>query len=131
MLANFQAEKGGYHVVPNAEVRSKLPPGLRDDPTSPYYDHVKLASEVGFPDTLVNTDKNNFSPRVGFAYRLDPAGKTVWSLSASLRSRPVMRSGSLRAASASWRRTCTSRPSSVTSRCWAWRTAVTSDSSAR
>ncbi len=29
------------------------------------------ASEAGLPDTLLNVDKNNFSPRVGFAWRLD------------------------------------------------------------
>ena len=31
----------------------------------------------GLPDTLINTDKNNFSPRVGFAWRLDESNKTV------------------------------------------------------
>ncbi len=76
MLANFQAEGGGYHIVANRDVWAKLPPGLRD-PSSPWYSHVKLASELGLPDTLVKADKNNFSPRVGFAYRLDEQGKTV------------------------------------------------------
>ena len=36
-----------------------------------------IASEAGLPDTLVNADKNNFSPRVGFAWRLDESNKTV------------------------------------------------------
>ncbi|HEY6948934.1 MAG TPA: hypothetical protein VI297_08980, partial [Gemmatimonadales bacterium] len=76
MLANFQAQNGGYHIVANKEVWSKLPYGLAD-PSSPYYSHVKLSSDLGLPDTLVKTDKNNFSPRVGFAYRLDPRGTTV------------------------------------------------------
>jgi hypothetical protein len=31
----------------------------------------------GWPRSLVNNDKNNFAPRVGFAYNLDGAGKTV------------------------------------------------------
>ena len=38
---------------------------------------TRLASEVGIPDTLLNADKNNFSPRVGFAWRLDESNKTV------------------------------------------------------
>ena len=76
MLANFQAKDGGYHIVANQEVWSKLPPGL-SDPASPLYSHVKLASDLGVPDTLVNADKNNWSPRVGFAQRLDQQGKTV------------------------------------------------------
>jgi hypothetical protein len=76
MLANFQAADGGYHIVPNQEVWAKLPPGL-SDPSSPWYSHVKLASAVGAPDTLVNADKNNWSPRVGFAQRLDQEGRTV------------------------------------------------------
>ena len=76
MLANFQAQDGGYHVVANKDVWSKLPPGL-SDPSSPWYSHVKLAGDLGLPNTLVNTDKNNFSPRVGYAYRVDAAGRTV------------------------------------------------------
>ncbi|HEY3380919.1 MAG TPA: carboxypeptidase regulatory-like domain-containing protein [Vicinamibacterales bacterium] len=76
LLANFQATGNGYIVVPNKEVWAKLPPGY-SDPHGIWYSHVKLASEVGLGDTLVNADKNNFSPRVGFAYRLDPQGKTV------------------------------------------------------
>jgi hypothetical protein len=76
MLANFQATDGGYHIVANKEVWALLPPGL-SDPSSPWYSHVKLASDVGAPNTLVNADKNNWSPRVGFAQRLDQQGKTV------------------------------------------------------
>ena len=71
MLANFVLKDGGHHVVPSAEVAAQLPPGLIA------LDRTLLASEAGLPDTLVNTDKNNFSPRVGFAWRLDESNKTV------------------------------------------------------
>jgi hypothetical protein len=70
-LANFRPVDGGYHVVPNAEVAAKLPPGLIA------LGRTRTADEVGLPDTLINTDKNNFSPRVGFAWRLDESNKTV------------------------------------------------------
>ena len=71
LLANFILDDGGHHVVPSAEVAAKLPPGLIA------LDRTRLASEVGLPDTLLNADKNNFSPRVGFAWRLDESNKTV------------------------------------------------------
>jgi hypothetical protein len=71
MLANFILADGGHHVVPSAEVAAKLPPGLIA------LDRTLLASEAGLPDTLLNADKNNFSPRVGFAWRLDESNKTV------------------------------------------------------
>ena len=71
MLANFTIADGGHHVVPSAAVASKLPPGLQA------LGRTLIASQSGYPDTLVNPDTNNFSPRVGFAWR--PAGddKTV------------------------------------------------------
>ena len=71
LLANFILDDGGHHVVPSAEVAAKLPPGLIA------LDRTLIASEAGLPDTLLNTDKNNFSPRVGFAWRLDESNKTV------------------------------------------------------
>ena len=37
----------------------------------------KSASEVGFPSGLFTPDRNNFAPRIGFAYRLDSSGKTI------------------------------------------------------
>ena len=32
---------------------------------------------MGLPSTLIHTDRNNFSPRVGFAWRLDENNRTV------------------------------------------------------
>ena len=32
---------------------------------------------MGLPSTLIQTDRNNFSPRVGFAWRLDENNRTV------------------------------------------------------
>jgi Carboxypeptidase regulatory-like domain len=71
MLANFTTDDGGHHVVPSAEVAAKLPPGLIA------LGRTRLASDAGIPDTLLNADMNNFSPRVGFAWRLDESNKTV------------------------------------------------------
>ena len=70
-LANFRPVDGGYHVVANDTVAALLPPGLLA------LDRTRTADEVGLPETLINTDKNNFSPRVGFAWRLDESSKTV------------------------------------------------------
>jgi hypothetical protein len=70
-LANFRPVDGGYHVVPNDRVAALLPPGLIA------LGRTRTADEVGLPETLINTDKNNFSPRVGLAWRLDESNKTV------------------------------------------------------
>ena len=72
ILANFVPEDGGYHVVANQSVADRLPPGLIEK------DRIRFASDVGMPDTLVNADKNNFSPRVGFAWRPGGDAKTVF-----------------------------------------------------
>jgi hypothetical protein len=70
-LANFLPVEGGHHVVPNAQVAARLPPGLIA------LGRTLTADQAGLPDTLVHTDKNNFSPRVGYAWRLDESNKTV------------------------------------------------------
>ncbi len=72
MLANWVLADGGHHVVPTAEVATKLPPGLQD--LGRTLDRQPVAATR---DTLINTDKNNFSPRVGFAWRLGGDDQTV------------------------------------------------------
>ena len=71
ILGNFLPTDGGHHVVPNESVAALLPPGVID------LGRTEIASAIGLPDTLINTDKNNFSPRVGFAWRLGADNKTV------------------------------------------------------
>jgi hypothetical protein len=70
-LANFRPVDGGYHVVANEQIAALLPPGLIQ------LGRTRTADEVGLPETLIKTDFNNFSPRVGFAWRLDESNKTV------------------------------------------------------
>ena len=72
ILGNFRPVDGGYHVVPNQEVAAKLPPGLIAK------DRIRTADQEGVGTSLINTDKNNFSPRVGFAWRLGGSDQTVF-----------------------------------------------------
>jgi hypothetical protein len=71
LIGNFVPEDGGYHVAPNQEIANKLPPGVIA------LGRTRTADELGLPTTLINTDKNNFSPRVGFAWRLGGTDRTV------------------------------------------------------
>jgi hypothetical protein len=70
-VANFQPIDGGYTIVPNADIAALLPPGLQA------LNRIRYASDLGLSDALVNSDKNNFSPRVGFAWRIGGNDKTV------------------------------------------------------
>jgi hypothetical protein len=71
-LANFVIlSDGGHHVVPNATVAAALPPAVIG------FNRTILADTLGLSDALMNTDKNNFSPRVGFAWRLGGDDKSV------------------------------------------------------
>jgi len=71
ILGSFQPFDGGYHLVPNQQVAALLPPGIVAK------GRTKTADQVGLSSSLINTDKNNFSPRVGFAWRLNGSEKTV------------------------------------------------------
>jgi len=71
-LANFIVQpNGGYWVVPNAQIAALLPPAVIA------LNRIKTADQIGVGDGLINTDKNNFSPRVGFAYRLGGSDRSV------------------------------------------------------
>ena len=71
IYANFVTDDGGHHVVPNASIAELLPPGAVS------LDRTLTADQVGVGPALMHTDRNNFSPRLGFAYRLDQSNKTV------------------------------------------------------
>ncbi len=71
-LANFVVDStGGYWVVPNAQIAALLPPAVIA------LNRIKTADQIGVGDGLINTDKNNFSPRLGFAYRIGGSDRTV------------------------------------------------------
>ncbi|HET9314618.1 MAG TPA: hypothetical protein VFQ51_03475, partial [Vicinamibacteria bacterium] len=71
IIGSFQPVDGGYHLVPNEQVAALLPPGLQA------LNRIRTADEVGLGPELMKTDKNNFSPRVGFAYRVGGTDRTV------------------------------------------------------
>ncbi len=71
IYANFAPIDGGHHVVPNPEIGELLPPGAR------LLNRTQTADAYAVGRGLINTDRNNFSPRLGFAQRLDASNKTV------------------------------------------------------
>ena len=74
-LTNFDRfTKGGRVVVQNEEGLRQVAPSFRTDiGNTP----IILATDAGLPETLRKTDKNDFNPRVGFAYRPFNDNKTV------------------------------------------------------
>lgn len=71
IYANFVTTDGGHHVVPSAEIAKLLPPG------AVALGRTLLADQEGVGRSLIRTDRNNISPRVGFAYRPGSNNRTV------------------------------------------------------
>src|SRR5438128_1478258 len=71
IYANFVPTDGGHHVVPNAAIGDLLPPGARQ------LGRTLTADQFDVGRGLIRTDRNNISPRLGFARRLDKSNKTV------------------------------------------------------
>ncbi|MEO8077270.1 MAG: TonB-dependent receptor, partial [Acidobacteriota bacterium] len=71
IYANFVPTDGGHHIVPSAQIAALLPPG------AVALGRTLTADQVGVGRALIRTDRNNLSPRVGFAYRLDQNNKAV------------------------------------------------------
>ena len=74
-LGNFDREfPGGRVVVSNAEALAQVPASIRQAvPNTPFV----TANEVGLPESLVFTDRNNINPRLGIAYRPSENNRTV------------------------------------------------------
>lgn len=75
-LANFDRDfPGGRIIVANEAAKALIPQSVKNAvPNTP----IVTAAEVGLSERLRKTDKNNFNPRVGFAYRPTLNGKWVF-----------------------------------------------------
>jgi len=71
IYANFVPTDGGHHVVPRADIGGLLPPG------AVALGRTQLGDQYDVGRGLIKTDRNNLSPRVGFANRLGGDNKTV------------------------------------------------------
>ena len=71
IYANFVPDDGGHHIVPNAAIGNLLPPGAQ------LLGRTLTADAYGVGRGLIKTDRNNISPRIGFAQRLDNSNRTV------------------------------------------------------
>ena len=71
IYANFVPSDGGHHIVPEASIGRLLPPGAQR------LERTLTAADAGVGRGLIHTDRNNISPRIGFAQRLDSSNRTV------------------------------------------------------
>ena len=71
IYANFVPTDGGHHVVPNRAIGALLPPG------AVRLGRTLMSDQFDVGRGLIRTDRNNISPRLGFAQRLDRSNKTV------------------------------------------------------
>ena len=71
IYANFIPTDGGHHLVPSSAIGELLPPGARQ------LGRTLQADQFDVGRGLIKTDRNNISPRLGFAQRLDQSNRTV------------------------------------------------------
>jgi hypothetical protein len=71
IYANFVTTDGGHHIVPSTDIGALLPPGARA------LGRTLTGDQFDVGRGLIKTDRNNLSPRGGFAYRLGSHNKTV------------------------------------------------------
>jgi hypothetical protein len=71
IYANFIPTDGGHHIVPSSAIGELLPPGARQ------LGRTLQADQFDVGRGLIKTDRNNISPRLGFAQRLDQSNRTV------------------------------------------------------
>ena len=74
-LGNFDTTFPGGRVVVSDDAGLAMVPSIvrASVPNTPFV----TAAEAGLPKTLRHTDKNNFNPRIGFAWTPSESGRTV------------------------------------------------------